>query len=91
MHTPISSPGTDGQDRVLSIMLRGRRRTIAHVYGLTDQERDERAAYFVRAVNSHAALLAALEAAAICLADHTPLHEPTRNQIRAALAAVKEG
>ena len=36
-------------------------------------------------------LLAALEAAAICLADHTPLHEPTRNQIRAALAAVKEG
>lgn len=58
---PWETPGTDGEDRVICYRDRkGRRRTVAHVYGETETERDARADLIVRAVNAYEGVMEAL-------------------------------
>lgn len=62
---PWETPGTDGEERVICYRdKRGKRRTVAHVYGETEAERDARADLIVRAVNAHEGMLEALQAIA---------------------------
>jgi hypothetical protein len=65
---PWETPGTDGEDRVICYRDRkGKRRTVAHVYGETEAERDARADLIVRAVNAHEGMVEALKQARIAL------------------------
>lgn len=64
---PWETPGTDGPDRVVSFRDRtGKRRTLAHVHGRTNAERDANARLIAVAPD----MLAALEA--WLAPDHTP-------------------
>lgn len=64
---PWESPGTDGEERVVSFRDgQGKRRTLAHVYGRTDAERDANArliALAPRMAEALRALIVAVKAA----------------------------
>jgi len=65
---PWETPGLDGEARVISQRDKtGRRRTIAHVYGQTETERDARAEKIIRAVNDFELMLEALKKARAAL------------------------
>lgn len=86
-HTPISTPGTDRGDRIICITENGRRRTVAHVYGRTSEERDERAAFFVLSANSHTELVTELHnILEWATTEKTALRDQEINSIRLVLA-----
>lgn len=72
--TPWTTPGTDGESRVVCAILKGKRRTLAHVYGgdgtaVNIAQRDANTEYIVLAANCHDDLIAALQPIAAAYPD----------------------
>jgi len=83
------NPGCDGEDRVICVFERGKRRTVAHVYGKTEKERDANA----RLVSSAPALLVACKAAlkdSAAPLGQTTLSADVHELINAAICSVEE-
>lgn len=92
-HTPgpWATPGLNGADRVISATINGKRRTLAAVYGGDDcsiscDERNNNAAFIVRACNAHYGLLAALKLAQRIIANGGRCSGADLDQIDNAIA-----
>lgn len=75
----LETPGEDGDARVLCITVRGKRRTVGHLYGDTRDERQQRAALIVSRVNGWDALVA-----------ERNRHEADAHRLRGALMRLED-